>query len=183
MEEFKKEYDLLKSENENPYYFEGIASSYGNADSYGDIFLEGSLDDCVGKTVPIMVNHVWDITKAIGYGKLEKDGSEILIKGEFIKDDPVSEKIVSLKKSGVPLKLSIGGRIFESKPLRKKDKMFRGIVKADVFETSVVFLGANPKAQITKSSDENYVRRWDDVAERLLKIYRTRNKFNKNYSK
>lgn len=177
MEEFKKEYDIIKSENENPYYFEGVASSYGNTDSYGDIFLDGSLDECIGKTVPIMVNHQWDITKAIGYGKLEKQGSKILIKGEFIKDDLVSEKIVNLKKNGVPLKLSIGGKIYESKPIRKKDKMFRGIVKADIFETSVVFLGSNPEAQITKSVDENCIRKWDEVAESMLKLYRTRNKF------
>lgn len=178
MEEFKKEYDLLKSENENPYYFEGIASSYGNADSYGDIFLDGSLDDCIGKTVPIMVNHVWDITKAIGYGKLEKDGSKILIKGEFIKDDPVSEKIVSLKKSGVPLKLSIGGRVEDSKVVNRSGRSYRGITKADIFETSVVFRGANPKAQITKSVDEELnLKKLDSLIDRLKNI------INKNYSK
>lgn len=176
MEEFKKEYDLLKSENENPYYFEGIASSYGNVDSQGDVFLEGSLDDCVGKTVPIMVNHVWDITKAIGYGKLEKDGSKILIKGEFVKDDPVSEKIVSLKNSGVPLKLSIGGGIIKKKPVSMWGKSYRGIVKGEIIETSVVFRGANPNAQITKSADEELnLKKLDAVIGKLIKV------LNKNY--
>lgn len=176
MEEFKKEYDLLKSENENPYYFEGIASSYGNADSYGDIFLDGSLDGCMGKTVPIMANHQWDITKAIGYGKFEKDGSKILIKGEFIKDDPVSEKIVSLKKGGVPLKLSVGGVVIESKVVNRAGKSYRGITKADLFETSVVMRGANPNAQITKSADEELkLKKLDAVIDKLIKV------LNKNY--
>lgn len=164
---------LRKTENEDPYYFEGIASSYGNVDSYGDVFLDGSLDECIGKTVPIMPNHSWDITKAIGYGVLEKEGKNIIIKGNFIKDDDVSEKIVKLKNNGVPVKLSIGGRIKESKPYKKEGNIYRGISKAEVFETSVVFRGANPKAQITKSEEfeNNDIKKLDILINKLTKIY------------
>lgn len=142
---------IIQKEDGNDYEFEGIASSYGNADVYGDIFLEGSLDGALGKSVAIMPNHSWDITKAIGSGVLSKEGKKILIKGEFIKEDEISEKIVKLKKAKVPLKLSIGGRILESKIVQKDGKSYRGIVKAEIYEVSVVFRGANPTASITKN--------------------------------
>ena len=148
------EFDIMKSESDDAYYFEGIASSYGNIDSYGDIFLEGSLDSEIGKTVPIMPNHSWDITKAIGSGKLEKVGKKILIKGNFIHDDEISEKIVKLKASGVPIKLSIGGMIRDSKTVTRDGKSCRGIIKGEIFEVSTVFMGANPKAQITKNRED-----------------------------
>ena len=153
---FEKEIggEIIFKEDQNDYMFEGIASSYGNADVYGDIFLEGSLDEALGKSVAIMPNHSWDITKAIGSGILSKEGKKIHVKGEFIKDDEISEKIVKLKKAKVPLKLSIGGKILESKIVQKNGKSYRGIVKAEIYEVSVVFRGANPTASITKNDSE-----------------------------
>lgn len=165
---------LIKSENSDDYYFEGIASSYGNVDVYGDIFLDGSLDESVGKTVPIMPNHSWDIFKALGSGVLEKEGKKILVKGNFIKDDEMAEKIVKLKKAGVPVKLSIGGRILESKPYTKDSKIYRGISKADIMEVSVVFRGANPVASITKSFEqekEEEIKKLDSLIDRLTKLF------------
>lgn len=174
--EFNKEFtgELIYKDGQDDYYFEGIASSYGNVDSYGDIFLEGSLDESVGKTVAIMPNHSWDITRAIGMGKLEKEGKKILIKGNFIKDDELSEKIVKLKKAGVPIKLSIGGRIKESKPYKKDGITYRGISKAEIYEVSVVFRGANPKAQITKGENEE-----ENMDEILKAIQELKNLFAK----
>ena len=145
---------LVYKEESNDYEFEGIASSYGNPDSWGDIFLDGALDSEIGKTVPMMPNHSWDITRAIGSGTLGKDKKDITIKGIFLDGDPVAEKIVKLKKNKVPLKLSIGGRILESKPYTKAGKTYRGISKAEIYEVSVVFRGANPKAKITKEENQ-----------------------------
>lgn len=152
-------------ENNDDYYFEGVASSYGNIDQQGDIFLEGSLDSNLGKSVAIMTNHSWDITKAIGAGTLEKDGDKILIKGNFIKNDEIAEKIVTLKKNKVPLKLSIGGIIKEAKPYKHKGNTYRGISKAEIYEVSVVFMGANPNASITKNIDNTE----EENMEKLLK--------------
>lgn len=164
-----KTYDIiLKSNEEDKYKFEGIASSYGNVDSYGDVFLDGSLDDNLGKTIPIMPNHSWDILKTIGYGKLEKQGSNIIIKGEFIKNDEVAEKIVNLKAVGVPICLSIGGRVLESKPYSIKGATYRGITKAEIIETSVVLKGANPKAKITK--EEKGVEEMEEILKQIKEL-------------
>jgi len=98
----------------------------------------------------MMPNHSWDITKAIGAGKLGQDKKKITIKGAFLEGDETAEKIVKLKKNKVPLKLSIGGRILEAKPYKKDGRTYRGISKADIYEVSVVFRGANPVAGIIK---------------------------------
>lgn len=142
---------LIYKEDSNDYEFEGIASSYGNPDSYGDVFLAGAFDECIGKTVPIMPNHSWDITKAIGSGVISQDKNKITIKGSFLEGDETAEKIVKLKKSKVPIKLSIGGRVTESKAYTSQGKTYRGISKAEIFEVSTVFRGANPTAEITKT--------------------------------
>ena len=175
MKDFKKEYYLKQvTDSENPYYFEGIASSYGNVDCYGDIFLDGSLDDELGKTIPILVNHKWDITDAIGYGTLEKNGKDIIIKGEFLKGDKEAEKIVALKNSGVTFCLSIGGRVIDSKVVTEKSRSYRGIEKAEILETSVVLKGANPKAKITKTEEiiNEEIHKINEIIERINKIFK-----------
>ena len=154
--EFHKSFSLSqieKAEGDDPYYFEGIASTYKNADAYNDIFLEGSLDDMIGKKIPVMPNHSWDILKAIGHGTLEKDGNKIIVKGYFVKDDPDAEKIVKLKKAGVPISLSIGGSIIESTITKRSGQLYREISKGTIREVSTVLAGANPKAKITKSEE------------------------------
>lgn len=154
--EFHKSFSLSqieKAEGDDPYYFEGIASTYKNADVYNDIFLEGSLDDMIGKKIPVMPNHSWDILKAIGHGTLEKDGNKIIVKGYFVKDDPDAEKIVKLKKAGVPISLSIGGSVIESTIIKRSGQLYREISKGTIREVSTVLAGANPKAKITKSEE------------------------------
>lgn len=154
--EFYKSFSLSKiekAEGDDPYYFEGIASTYKNADVYNDIFLEGSLDDMIGKKIPVMPNHSWDILKAIGHGTLEKDGNKIVVKGYFVKDDPDAEKIVKLKNAGVPISLSIGGSVIESTIIKRSGQLYREISKGTIREVSTVLAGANSKAKITKSEE------------------------------
>lgn len=156
--------DFLKSFNlniiekaddkNNPYYFEGIASTYKNIDAYDDIFVEGSLDEMIGKTVPIIPNHCGDIFKSLGYGTISRDGNKIMIKGEFRQDGNTDvETILFLKKSGVQIPVSIGGRILERTFEQVNGRAVRKILKADIKEVSVVLAAANPKAKITKSDE------------------------------
>ncbi len=156
--------DFLKSFNlniiekaddkNNPYYFEGIASTYKNIDAYDDIFVEGSLDEMIGKTVPIIPNHCGDIFKALGSGTIFREGNKIMIKGEFRQDgNPDVETILFLKKSGVQIPVSIGGRILERTFEQVNGRAVRKILKADIKEVSVVLAAANPKAKITKSDE------------------------------
>lgn len=110
--EFIKEdtgYIKKSEDNQDEYYFEGVASSYGNKDCYGDIFEQGSLKKACGKPITIMLNHSWNVKDIIGKGVLEEDGDKVVIKGNFTKGIELAENIAKLKNDGVPLKLSIGG--------------------------------------------------------------------------
>lgn len=160
--DFLKSFDLniieKADDKNNPYYFEGIASTYKNIDAYDDIFVEGSLDEMIGKTVPIIPNHCGDIFKALGSGTIYREGNKIMIKGEFRQDgNPDVDTILFLKKSGVQIPVSIGGRILEKTFEQVNGRAVRKILKADIKEVSVVLAAANPKAKITKSDegDEN----------------------------
>lgn len=177
--------DMQKAEGSDPYEFEGVASTYKNSDAYNDIFLDGSLDEMIGKTVPIMPNHSWDIFKAIGSGTIERSGNQILIKGRFLQGDEDAEKIVTLKKAKVPICLSIGGSIQDSSLVKRNGKYFREISKANIKEVSVVMAGANPKAKITKSEGDDET--MPGMNEKLLTIseeqYQKTLKAMENYEK
>lgn len=155
---FKKEFeiDLEKSESNDDYYkISGVASSYGNVDSWGDIFKEGSLDEEIGKTVPLKVDHERDLKSIVGKATFKKLGKLIKFEGELIKGDPLAEKIALMKSMGIPLKTSIGGGIISSKWIKKDNKDYRVIEKGIIRELSVVTSGANPLAIVEKSEDNN----------------------------
>lgn len=164
---------LIKNEGEDEYLFEGIASSYGNEDSYGDIFEEGSLKKNYKKTVPMMVNHSWNVKDIIGKGVLSAEGDKVLIKGNFTKGLETAEDITKLKNDGVPLKLSIGGRIKKWEMKQINGKYVRIIKEAEIIEVSVVFRGANPTAEITKSEEfeDDSIKKLDAILNKLTKIY------------
>lgn len=164
---------LVKNEGGDEYLFEGIASSYGNEDSYGDIFETGSLKKNYKKTVPMMINHSWNVKDIIGKGVLSEDGDKVLIKGNFTKGLETAENITKLKNDGVPLKLSIGGRIKKWEMKQIDGKFVRIIKEADIIEVSVVFRGANPTAEITKSEDfeDESIKKICNVIDKLTKIY------------
>lgn len=165
---------LTKGEGEDEYVFEGVASSYGNTDCYGDIFEEGSLKSSCGKTIPMLLNHSWNVTNIVGKGVLEEKGNKVLIKGNFTKGLELADNITKLKNDGVPLKLSIGGRIKKHEIKREKDDFVRVIKECEIYEVSVVFKGANPEAKITKSQDLD-LNKLDNILNKLNKIYGGKN--------
>lgn len=153
---FSKSFDLIYNKNdEDPYYFEGIASSYKNIDKAGDQFLDGALDSEIGKTVAILNNHQKNIIEALGYGTLSREGNKILIKGRFIKGINNAETVVVLKNAGVPIALSIGGFASDYSYVRKNNMTVREIKAGTIDEVSICLTGLNPVSKILKSEDES----------------------------
>ena len=150
LKSFQLKYD---KSNEDPYYFEGIASTYKNIDKSGDLFLDGALDEEIGKRVPILNNHKGDILEALGYGEISRDGNNIIIKGEFIQGIELAERVVALKKGGVPISLSIGGFAKDYSYVKRSGMTVREIKAGTIKEVSVCLSGVNPKARITKSEN------------------------------
>ena len=157
--EYLKSFELkYDKSNENPYYFEGVASTYKNIDKSGDLFLDGALDEEIGKRVPILNNHKGDILEALGYGEISREGNNIIIKGEFIRGIELAERVVALKKGGVPISLSIGGFAKDYSYVKRSGMTVREIKVGTIKEVSVCLSGINPKARITKSENiENEV--------------------------
>lgn len=176
--EFEKSFDLSiinfeKADDKNPYYFEGVASTYKNVDSYDDVFVEGSLDGMIGKSIPIIPNHCGDIFKSLGYGVISREGNKIMIKGEFRQDEnPDVNTILFLKKGGVQVPVSIGGNIIERTYEDSNGRRIRKILKAEIKEVSVVLSAANPKAKITKSDegDDNMGFNENEYKEMMKKV-------------
>lgn len=163
---------LIKGEGEDEYIFEGVASNYGNEDCYGDIFEQDSLKSNYNKTITILSDHEWRVGSIIGKGVLSGDKDKVLIKGNFTKGIEKADNIVKLKNDDVPLKMSIGGRIKKYEIQRNGDKFVRVIKEADIYEVSVVFRGANPEAQITKSAYEALdLQKLDNIIDNLIKLY------------
>lgn len=155
---FSKSFDLIYNKNnEDPYYFEGIASTYKNIDKFGDQFLDGALDGEIGKTVAILNNHKKNIVEALGYGTISREGNNIIIKGEFIEGIKDAETVVILKNAGVPIALSIGGYAIDYSYVRKNSMNVREIKVGTIDEVSICLTGMNPKAKITKSDDDETI--------------------------
>lgn len=150
LKSFQLKYD---KSNEDPYYFEGIASTYKNIDKSGDLFLDGALDEEIGRRVPILNNHKGDILEALGYGEISREGNNIIIKGEFIQGIELAERVVALKKGGVPISLSIGGFAKDYSYVKRSGMTVREIKVGTIKEVSVCLSGVNPKARITKSEN------------------------------
>lgn len=171
-DEFTRELvlDIEKSENNNDYYkISGVASSYGNVDSWGDIFKEGSLDEELNKTIPLKADHGYDLNSIIGKVTLSKVGKKIRFEGELLKGDPLAEKVALMKASGIPLKTSIGGRILTSKWIKQDDKDVRVIEKGTIHELSIVTKGANPLAGVEKSEENKKMedKQMDEILKEL----------------
>lgn len=155
---FSKSFDLIYNKNnEDPYYFEGIASTYKNIDKFGDQFLDGALDGEIGKTVAILNNHKKNIVEALGYGTISREGNNIIIKGKFIEGIKDAETVVILKNAGVPIALSIGGYAVDYSYVRKNGTNVREIKVGTIDEVSICLTGMNPKAKITKSDDDEII--------------------------
>lgn len=150
LKSFQLKYD---KSNENPYYFEGIASTYKNVDKEGDVFLDGALDGEIGKRVSILNNHKGDVLEALGYGEIFREGNNIIVKGEFIRGIEDAEKAVKLKNGGVPICLSIGGRAKDYSYVKRNGITVREIKTGTIKEVSICLSGVNPKARITKSEN------------------------------
>lgn len=124
---------------------EGYLSTYGNVDRVGDIIVKGAFDESLKRkrTIPMCFNHQWDTV--IGKMELSSDNFGLLAKGTFNMSDPFAKKTFELVKMGAIDSLSIGMLVQEFESMTRGIK----ILKADIFEGSIVTVPANPQAMIT----------------------------------
>lgn len=129
----------------------GIATTYGNKDRDGDIIEKGAFinfKDTSSASLPLLYNH--DPNKVIGKICLtdKEDGVEAV--AEFCEDLELARDVYKLVKFGAVASMSIGFIPLEAELMNAND-VFGGVVikSAELLETSIVPIPANPEAKIT----------------------------------
>lgn len=147
-----KTVDIKTANEEKSMQFEGIATTYGNADREGDIIVKGAFENFENADtieLPLLYSH--DATQVIGKIKLTNTDEVVLAEGTFLPGSELAKNIYEMVSFGAVSSLSIGFITKEYEPVDSNNR-FGGmyIQKAELVETSVVAIPANPKATISK---------------------------------
>ena len=147
----EKSFLIEKAGESAAYHFRGYASTYGNIDRDQDVMLAGCFDESVKRksTIPMLWNH-WR-SDVIGKINLSLDEKGLIAEGTFNLKDPEAQHIKDLVDMDALDSMSIGFIVEEYEPVDPK-RPFGGwsIKKADVLETSIVTIPANPNATIAE---------------------------------
>lgn len=129
------------------------------------ICLKKMEDQINKKKLPIFGNHDHNWESMLGYTNtaLASDNKlEISMLTDYVETNPRVMQLAGGLESGMPFALSIGGKVITSNPRKNKNGSESKILDdVDLFETSVVGIGANPDAflslpdQIAKSMNKN----------------------------
>jgi len=127
--------------------FEGIASVYGNVDSYGDIVEPGAFTKTLsgrGSNVPILWQH--NAALPIGSGEVYETSKGLAIRGRILDTVTQGREALALLRAGAVKGLSIGYRTIKDEwdVVRKT----RRLVEVKLYEVSVVTFPANELATV-----------------------------------
>lgn len=157
----------IKSMDDETGEFEGYGSTFGgDPDSYGDIVMEGAYRDSLAEhkqrgTMPKLFWH-HDPRQPIGkWIDAKEDAYGLLMRGRLNMRVQQGREAYELLKGGDIDGLSIGYRI--RKHTEDKDRGVWFLEKLDLFEVSVVSIGANRNATVDLAS----VKAERDLIERL----------------
>jgi uncharacterized protein len=138
---------------------EGYGSVFDVRDSYSDIVVKGAFAASIkahreNKSMPAML---WqhDTSTVLGvWTEMSEDTNGLKLKGKLALDTVKGKEAHTLLKMGALNGLSIG---FMTKQSEYDEKsQIRKLTEVELWETSIVTFGANPKARVThvKSADE-----------------------------
>jgi HK97 family phage prohead protease len=135
----------LRKEPDDSGSFVGLASTYGNLDSVGDIVDPGAFTQTIAMRpqIPILWQH--DPSEPIGYGRISDGAKGLQIEGSLILEDETAKKAYTLLKAGVIRGLSIGFQTI-------RDTVVNGVrhlKEVKLYEVSICTFPANELAQVT----------------------------------
>ena len=162
---FKITETMQNGETRTRYRLKGIASTTSldrDSERVTRACIEDMVDSIRAKKLPIFGNHQHDWENMLGYANGATalgNELEIDILTAYVETHPKVAQLVSDLEGGLPLGLSVGGKVIEDgkayEPSLKKE--IKLIKKIGLLETSVVGIGSNPDAflslpeQISKS--------------------------------
>lgn len=141
---------------------EGYITTYGNPDIVGDVIQQGALDDFIDRfnagEVQLRMLFQHNRASIIGqWTELRSDDFGVYAVGEIFEDVTLGADIATLVRRGILDSFSIGFTFDENGFEIRRDGG-RLFTKIDLFETSIVDVPANPRAQITDvKMDDNSI--------------------------
>lgn len=154
-------------EDEEFFFFEGYASTFGNADYYDDVMVKGAFASSLVKRMPkLLWQHRMDEPVGI-YESAMEDDHGLFVKGKMPKADTfVTGRVMPQMKVGSVADMSIGFSIADyDKDIEIKDGI-RFISKVELWESSLVTIPANDQANVLaiKSAIDGYIKGNDSKA-------------------
>lgn len=117
-----------------------VFSTFDVIDSDGDVVLASAFTD--GQEVPLVWSHDW--TKPVGRGVIRVEPDRAIFDGRFFLDTQTGTEAYRTAKGMSDLQeLSWGFRVLKSEMGEKDGRRVRFIQEAEVFEVSLVLVGAN----------------------------------------
>lgn len=159
--------------------FEAYASVFGNRDSYGDVVQKGAFAASLkawsekGAPIPLLWGHnMADPDFNIGMvTSAEEDDHGLKVVCELDTDSPKGAQVHRLLKQGRVREMSFAFAATSSEYGELDGKNVRFLKEVDLFEVSVVPLGANPETEVlaVKSPTVNLTLP-ETLAERFLEV-------------
>jgi hypothetical protein len=151
--------------------FEGVASVYGNIDSYRDVVEKGAFAKTIterGSRVPILAEH----KDTIGSGDVFDAGTHLGVRGRILMTVQKGREYVELAKAGVVRGLSIGYRTIKEE--FDATRKVRRLLEVKLYEVSLVTFPANELATIktTGPADDSTAASDAEVLQALREIRR-----------
>lgn len=136
--------------------FTAYASVFGNKDSYGDVVVKGAFADTLAKwderaaEIPLLFGHRMDdpdfnighIVKAV------EDDHGLLVTGQLDLESPKGAQVYRMLKGRRVDQMSFAYDVLEGGPVKRDGDEFYELRALELYEVSVVTLGANQETEI-----------------------------------
>lgn len=150
MQHMNVAFEVKQVESADPdfFVFEGLASTFGNIDSYNDVIAPGAFIESLSKHTPVIL---WqhDMWAPIGVPIEIRETSEgLFLKGKLPRSDTlVKGRVIPQIEVGSITSMSIGFRRVKSD--FNEETGIRTLIKVSLIEVSLVTFPANDKAVIS----------------------------------
>lgn len=153
-----KEIDLEPGETpDDAGVFEGYAAVFNNVDSYGDVIRPGAFAKTIAdfeqrdRVIPVLYGHDFnDPFSNIGAVEhVEEDSHGLKIRARLDIDQPKAAQVYRLMKQRRLNEMSFAFRVVNGAFIEMDSEEVYEIRELNLFEVSVVPIGANPKAEVT----------------------------------
>jgi HK97 family phage prohead protease len=133
--------------------FEAYASVFGNVDSHRERVMPGAFKrslaewKAAGKSIPLLWSHKFDDLDAHLGSILEayEDDRGLFVRGQLDLDIPAAKRVYAKMRRRLLEHFSFAFEVRDSRPAKDG---YRELLELRILEVSVVFLGANPEAEL-----------------------------------